>query len=130
MHVLCCCTCPNTGVIVTICFSFVCLVTLVLTCLLLTESHFYHLSNSPQNPHLVTDLKFFHHSTKTLFRTFQLIIYNDGIILLRPPWLHQEKALGFIFVCLFFFFTSYPIFFLLSGTSKEKLYIFMTRRVF
>lgn len=29
MYVLCCCTCPNTNIIVTICFSFVCLVTLV-----------------------------------------------------------------------------------------------------
>lgn len=54
MYVLCCCTCPNTNVILTICFFF-CLITFFICTLYWLV--IYCLTNGPQNPHMEVDLK-------------------------------------------------------------------------
>lgn len=54
IYVLCCCTCPNTTLILTMCFTFVCVIHFSFI-----RSYWiviYNLSDGPQNPHLVIDL--------------------------------------------------------------------------
>lgn len=74
IYVLCCCTCPNTNIVLNICFTFVC----VITIFSYASSYWlviYNLSDGLQNPHMVVDLKRL--TLSVLYWTFQPIIYND-----------------------------------------------------
>lgn len=94
---------------------------------------------------LDSDLQFVRWSTKSpfgywpkSFNTLSIWFFTEHVnplfimtrvILLLPPWLHQEKALLFFFFFFLFFLTCLSPF-SLSRTLKKMLYIFMTRRVF